>query len=92
MVKESGEEEGAKEEKRWWKEREGGVEEQMQAVPNTMKIVLKARKGFVKIAIRNGLESIYKYLKNMPLFFFVFVLLVHRWFLSFHLERMSCFL
>jgi hypothetical protein len=30
MVKESGEEEGAKEEKRWWKEREGGVEEQME--------------------------------------------------------------
>lgn len=32
----------------------GGAKESLEAVPNTMRLVLKDRKGFAKLAIRNG--------------------------------------
>lgn len=32
----------------------GGARESLEAVPNSMRLVLKDRKGFVKLAIRNG--------------------------------------
>lgn len=32
----------------------GGAKESLEAVPNSMRLVLKERKGFVKLAIRNG--------------------------------------
>ncbi|OJJ06025.1 hypothetical protein ASPVEDRAFT_138998, partial [Aspergillus versicolor CBS 583.65] len=32
----------------------GGAKESLEAVPNSMRLVLKERKGFIKLAIRNG--------------------------------------
>jgi len=32
----------------------GGAAESLEAVPNTMRLTLKTRKGFVKLAIQNG--------------------------------------